>query len=334
MPNDSQRGGQRSELGLMALAIGANIADQRLAQQEYDRQQNELARNLSQANSTAEALRKPNTFLQSVGYYDQSGPNPFALQQAYGDSRARVTGSPMNPVQPARPPSVPMQASPYGTQPPVVEGQGYMSQSESRPGQAIRNTWIGPGGQIMSSGGPQRGGFVQGVPAPVPVDANTQGKQAYLESLRGQLPADQYNAAQVAAMSPGVNMSQFIDDVRQAIPDLTTKPKSLSERSAERRQQDLAELDAIVGTSDPFVAKSYAVARYGLDPLITSESAAMQFLQSQRAGLSAIDSSMGSASTQVGENNPVRVQSRADYDRLRPGDSFVDPGDGKVYRKQ
>lgn len=323
---------------LAAAAGSAQYANQQ-TQQDYNRYLNQLA--IDSAFVSGEMDRRVqshnlNTQLMAQQVAREQQNEAFAMQDAYSTAKARLVGSPTNPaIRPQAPqpaPSVSGVGVPaqLPTQMSQNAGGGYMIQSQAPAGQTRINTQLGPDGRIVSSA-PQGGGFVRGTPPAPPVDSNVQSQLNYLEAIRDQIPVDQYNAMLVAARSGQLNLGQFIDDARQAAqPD--SSRMTLAQRSAERRQQDVLELQAVLDAGDPFVAKTYAQTKYGLDPLITSPEAAESFLRNQLTGLAAIDANAGSASRMAAGGGIVNVSSPEEAAQLPSGTMFRTP-DGRVIRK-
>lgn len=299
--------GNPKDIGLLAAAAGSAQYANQQSNQDYNRYLTQLSIDSNMVNAEMNrrvADNQLNNQLMAQQITQQNQRNAFNMQDAYAQSKARLIGSPTNPVGGAAS-AMPAAPSPslYGSAPtPTSDGAGggYVIQHQAPPGQARQNTQMGPDGQIVSSV-PRTGGFVRGTPPTPPIDAGKQAQLNYLESIRSLLPVDQYNAALVAANSGQLKMDQFIDNVRQAIPD--TGAKSLSAKSSERRQQDMTELQAVLDTNDPFVAQTFADTRYGFStthPFSTPEQA-QAFVRNQLSALAAIDTAAGSASQQVGE---------------------------------
>lgn len=70
------------------------------------------------------------------------------------------------------------------------------------------------------------------------------------------------------------------------------------------------------------------------DPSITPARAVQDAMKAVPSGDGADDEGAGDADTgNVMAGQPKAIQSQADYDALKSGDTFIDPGDGKTYTK-
>lgn len=168
-------------------------------------------------------------------------------------------------------------------------------------------------------------------PEMVTRDVRTQ--MDYLRSLQGQIPDDQWNALWVAARSGQVDLSQLIDDARQAIPDERTPRQTTLDRNMESRAAEAAELEMISSLSPQDQAR-YARQRFGMqDPDIFGDEDALEQLESRRRQLAAIARPVqnSSGATPTG-GNVVSVTSPEEALRLPSGTYFRRP-DGTVMRR-
>ena len=138
---------------------------------------------------------------------------------------------------------------------------------QRNPSMSMRNVATGDqfttdsAGNIITKPGPDQSEIIQGrgvfTQRQEQVPPQVAAQVAYLDSMKGSIPANTYQSMRIAAMSGGLKMDQLIDDIR------ALNPKA----SADKWAKEADELNQ-VGSLSPADQAAYARRKLHLDPYL------------------------------------------------------------------